>query len=195
MKALLLSGGMDSAALASWIKPDLAISVDYGQLPAAGEMRAARAIAAHLNISHEVIVTDTRRLGLGTMCQGTQRPSTAPEWWPLRNQLLLTLAVMRLESVGVGDVIIGTVGSDSEHSDGTPEFIESFNLLLKSQRSLVRVLAPAISMSSEQLIRQSGISGELLGWTISCHTSDIGCGECRGCNKHIEVRESLGLMG
>lgn len=191
MRALLLSGGMDSAALANWIKPDLAISVDYGQIPAAGEMRAARAIAGHLGIPHEVVVTDTRGLGLGTMSQAAQRPSVAPEWWPLRNQLLLTLAVMRLERVGAGEVFIGTVGSDSEHSDGTPKFIASFNGLLEAQRSLIRVSAPAISMSSEQLIRQSGISRDLLGWTISCHASDVGCGECRGCNKHIEVRATL----
>jgi len=34
MRAILLSGGIDSAALACWQKPDLAININYGQKPA-----------------------------------------------------------------------------------------------------------------------------------------------------------------
>jgi 7-cyano-7-deazaguanine synthase len=38
---LLLSGGMDSVALAYWLRPDVAFTIDYGQLSAEGELRSA----------------------------------------------------------------------------------------------------------------------------------------------------------
>ena len=37
--ALLLSGGMHSVAIAWWRRPNIAITIDYGQLPA--EQRSA----------------------------------------------------------------------------------------------------------------------------------------------------------
>lgn len=52
---LLLSGGLDSAALAAWIRPALTLFVDYGQKPRDAEARAARAVAAHLNLPFTAI--------------------------------------------------------------------------------------------------------------------------------------------
>ena len=45
-RALLLSGGHDSAAIAWWKRPEAAIFVDYGQRAAVAERRSAEAIAA-----------------------------------------------------------------------------------------------------------------------------------------------------
>ena len=44
MIGLLLSGGMDSTSIAWWKRPDVAISVDYGQRAAAAELEAAGAV-------------------------------------------------------------------------------------------------------------------------------------------------------
>lgn len=41
MKALLLSGGMDSISVAFWKRPEIAISIDYGQRAAEAEITAA----------------------------------------------------------------------------------------------------------------------------------------------------------
>ncbi len=182
---------MDSAALAFWLKPDLALTVDYGQLPASGEVQAAAAIASALAIPHEVISTDTRELGLGTMAGSSESQSAFPEWWPFRNQLLLTLGAMRLAKSGEGEIAIGTVSSDAVHSDGRPEFFHAMNELLSCQEPAIRIIAPAISMTSAELIAKSGIPLSILGWTISCHLSSTGCGECRGCQKHIETMAAI----
>lgn len=189
MKVVLLSGGMDSAALVYWSRPDLALTVDYGQLAAEGEIRAAKAICTELSISHEVVTTDTRRLGGGTMA-GAGVSSATPEWWPFRNQLLLTLGVMRM-GAAPGELLIGTVASDKVHSDGRTEFLQSFNALLSAQQANITVLAPAIEMSSVELIEKSLVPEGILGWTLSCHTGPVGCGECRGCYKHVETRALL----
>ncbi|WP_327393875.1 7-cyano-7-deazaguanine synthase [Pseudomonas coronafaciens] len=49
--ALLLSGGMDSLSVAWWKRPDLAITLNYGQLAANAEIAASRAICQHLELS------------------------------------------------------------------------------------------------------------------------------------------------
>ena len=41
--ALLLSGGMDSIAIAWWKRPDIALTLDYGQQAANAEIKAATA--------------------------------------------------------------------------------------------------------------------------------------------------------
>ena len=87
---ILLSGGMDSIAVAYLCRPSIAITVDYGQLPAAGEKRAASAVADELGLRHETITVDLLPLGSGHMAE---RPpidvAPIPEWWPFRNQMLV----------------------------------------------------------------------------------------------------------
>ena len=91
--ALLLSGGMDSIALAWELRPNLCITVDYGQRAAQGEIRASAAVCEALNLKHRILNIDCSSLGSGDM-SGSPALSLAPasEWWPFRNQLLITLA-------------------------------------------------------------------------------------------------------
>ena len=57
-QALLLSGGMDSISVAWWLRPALALTIDYGQLAATAEIQAARAVCLQLEIPHEGITVD-----------------------------------------------------------------------------------------------------------------------------------------
>jgi 7-cyano-7-deazaguanine synthase len=52
---LLLSGGMDSIAIAYWKRPDVAFTIDYGQLSARGEIYASESVCQSLEIPHQVI--------------------------------------------------------------------------------------------------------------------------------------------
>lgn len=191
--ALLLSGGMDSSALAWWFRPDLAISVDYGQLAAEAELRASAMVCAELGIDHDIVRIDCRKLGSGDMA-GQQPDIHAPcsDWWPYRNQLLITFAGARALALGVGRLWIGTVTSDGTHADGRHEFFAHMDALMAAQEGALRVSAPAIEMSTAQLIRKSGIPAASLAWTHSCHKGNVPCGQCRGCNKYFEVFHELG---
>src|SRR5688500_9014701 len=94
--ALLLSGGMDSIALAWWKRPDLAFTVDYGQLAAAEEIDASAAICRELGTPHVVLRLDARELGSGDMAGSSPDPNApASDWWPYRNQFLVTLVAMK----------------------------------------------------------------------------------------------------
>lgn len=190
--ALLLSGGMDSLCIAWWKKPTVAITIDYGQLPAQAEIVAAGAICKSLNIDHHVIQIDCRALGSGDMA-GTHATEYAPasDWWPYRNQLLITLAAMKAISLGVKQLIIGTVRSDGNHADGTSEFVDAVDQLLSMQEGVMTVEAPAIYLSTAELVRISKVPDSLLAWAHSCHKANVACGNCRGCNKYFETVQEL----
>lgn len=192
--ALLLSGGMDSITIAWWKRPDLAITIDYGQLPAAAEITASQAICHRLGISHHILQVDCRSLGSGDMA-GLEPDALAPatDWWPYRNQLLVTLAAMKAVSLGVKELWLGTVASDASHRDGTTDFITAMSALLSLQEGGITVSAPAIGISTFDLVRHSGIPVEILAWAHSCHRAEVACGACRGCNKYFEVLG--GLLG
>jgi 7-cyano-7-deazaguanine synthase len=90
---LLISGGMDSVALAFWTRLQFGYTVDYGQLAAEGEIRAATVVCQALSIRHRVIKVNCRSIGLGDMAGAPPSPqSPVSEWWPFRNQLIITLA-------------------------------------------------------------------------------------------------------
>jgi len=188
VKALLFSGGIDSTAIAAWQRPDILVTVDYGQAPAGGELRAATAIAERLGLRHQVIRIDCRQLGQGHLAGREASPlGAAPEWWPYRNQWLVTVCAMRFVSEGLRDVLIGTVAGDEVHRDGRPAFVDALDMLLSLQEGGVRLRAPAIGLRSEDLLeRAPGVAG-LLPWTFSCHVADQACGQCRGCAKHRMV--------
>lgn len=190
---LLLSGGMDSISIAWWKKPELALTIDYGQLSAAAELQAATITCKMLNIEHHTIKLDCRALGSGDMA-GTAHDSNAPasDWWPYRNQLLITFATMKAISLNVNHLWFGTVKSDWHHKDGTKEFFTLINSLVSFQEGHLKIEAPAIDMTTQELIRVSKVPKEILAYAHSCHTSIVPCGMCRGCNKYYEVYEELG---
>ena len=191
--AILLSGGMDSIAVAYLHGPSLAITIDYGQLPAAGEIRAASAVAKELGMDHEVIRVDLRALGSGDMAgQAAIDVAPIPEWWPFRNQMLVTLAGMRGISLGVTRLLIGTVKADNSHADGRREFISAMDAVLRLQEGGLCLHAPAIDLTTEELVRTSGVPEQLLSWAHSCHVSEYACGVCRGCHKHYHTYEGIG---
>jgi 7-cyano-7-deazaguanine synthase len=189
---LLLSGGMDSTALAYWQRPAYVLTVDYGQAAALAERRAATKVASELRLDHHFLTVDLTSLGLGRMA-GLRPNSDAPtpEWWPFRNQLLITLAAAKAAVLGAGAVMVGTLATDGLHADGRPEFLETMRALLGQQERQIKLLAPASKLDAVQLMHRSGVPSELLAWTHSCHVADYACGVCRGCNKHVETLQAL----
>ncbi len=191
--ALLLSGGMDSISLAWWKRPDIAITLDYGQRAAEAEINAATATCQALNITHHIVRVDCSSLGSGDIA-GTKADSNAPssDWWPYRNQMLISLAAMKAIALGVTHLWIGTVKSDGSHLDGTPEFVKKISDLMVFQEGGIVVEAPAIEFSTAELVRISAVTPGGLAWAHSCHKANVPCGNCRGCNKYFQVLDDVG---
>lgn len=195
MKAgLLLSGGMDSLALAWWKRPAWAVTIDYGQKPAEAEIEVASIVCKELGITHEVIRVDCRSLGSGDLADTPANAlASASDWWPYRNQLLLTLAAMRAVTRNVNTLMLGAVKGDGDHHrDGTEEFVRLMDHLASYQEGHLRIVAPALAMTTAELIRLAKVPPNLLAWAHSCHRGNTACGQCRGCNKYTQTYRELG---
>ena len=181
MKAVLLSGGLDSIALAHWQRPELAVFIDYGQRPAKAEQHAAQQVCTRLGLRH---LADRQSLP----------GAPSPEWWPFRNQLLITLALTRLAGTQTLELMLGTVCDDALHADGTRDFYRSINAVVSIQEFRPAITAPAIDMSTVELVQRSQTPAELLLWAHSCQVSNLACGQCRGCTKRLATLQDLGLL-
>ena len=191
--ALLLSGGMDSIALAWWKRPEMAITINYGQLAARAEIQASKAVCKRLEIPHQVITIDCHAIGSGDMAgESVNEHAPASDWWPYRNQLLITIAAMSAIESRIKKLWIGTVKTDANHLDGTHSFVIAISQLLSCQEGQMTVEAPAIGLTTAELIKISGIPSGVLALAHSCHKANVVCGNCRGCNKYFEVYEEVG---
>lgn len=191
---ILLSGGMDSVALTYWKRPSHAFSIDYGQKPAIAEIQAAKQVCRHLGIDHHIIQVDCSSLGSGDLSgQSSLSISPCSEWWPYRNQLILTLAAMKAVSFGIEELIIGSVKTDDVHKDGTNTFFELMSEILRYQEGNISILAPAIDLTTQELIKESHIPVSVLLWSHSCQTSNIPCMNCNGCKKYLFNIQQLDL--
>jgi 7-cyano-7-deazaguanine synthase len=190
---LLLSGGIDSTAVAAWRRPALCLTINYGQRAAIGETIAAAQVCRDLGLKHEVLSVGIPSIGSGDLLgETTSAHSPHSDFWPFRNQFLITLASMMAIKCGSDTVLIGTVCTDRRHRDGSRDFIDAMNHLLVLQEGKLRLQAPAIDLTSDELVRRSLVEPSTLAWSHSCHIANLACGRCRGCQKHSEVTAVLG---
>lgn len=197
MTALLLSGGMDSISILYWKKPDMALTIDYGQNCSKAEINAAKYACSILKIKHYVLSIDCSELGSGDLSKNMTNNEFAPhsDWWPYRNQLLITFAAMYLLKFNVKKILIGSLKPDEQFKDGTDEFTKLINKLISFQEGGISIEAPAINMSSTELIEKSKIPLSLLLCAHSCHKKNVPCGSCRGCNKYLSVIDKINEKG
>ncbi len=191
---LLLSGGIDSIALAAWKRPSLCLTIDYGQAAAKAEIQASAQVCIELGLKHLVLDAAIAGIGSGIMAGHSRSPHSAhSEFWPFRNQYLVTIASMVALQRSCRTVLIGTVVTDQRHKDGSPEFLHHLREAISMQEGGVRLEAPAAELTSEELVRRSKVVPSVLAWSHSCHVSCIACGDCPGCNKHSSVMRDIGL--
>ena len=106
-----------------------------------------------MGLRYEVVRADCSALGSGDLA-GRPASAVAPasEWWPFRNQLILTLAGTAALQFGETELMIGALRTDGHHADGRPEFIEKISSLMEMQEGGLRVSAPAIGYSAPELV-------------------------------------------
>lgn len=195
LTALLFSGGIDSTAVAWWLRPDKLLTVDYGQRTACSEISAATEIGRLLEIPHYFIRLDLSGIGGGSLVgKAPSSFSEHAEWWPFRNQFLVTIGSAWALSNGVGRLMMGTVKSDCCFADGTHDFFDSMSKVLRMQEGNLELDAPALELDSATLVTKSGMATKNLLLCHSCSVSDYQCGMCRSCLKYRSVLDQFGLL-
>lgn len=193
-KGLLLSGGIDSICLAYGLKPDIAYTIDYGQTVAEREIYVSKYICNELNIEHRIITVDCKALGSGTLADSENvAQSPSDEWWPYRNQLLITLALMQAIKDGTNELHLATVKSDGFHKDGTKQFYDMINRLVSYQEGKIAIKCESLNFYSHELALKYKVPNLLLSIAHSCHVSNVACGKCSGCIKQLRVRVELNI--
>jgi len=193
-KAVLLSGGVDSICLTYGIRPEIAYTIDYGQTVAEREIYVSNYICNKLNIKHKVIKVNCKHLGSGSLVNSiSENISPSKEWWPFRNQLLITLASMQSVKDSVKELYLASVKSDNFHKDGTSNFYTLMNNLLFYQEGEIKVFCPTLEYYSHELVERYDVPKELITMAHSCHISNLACGKCSGCIKQLKVRYELNI--
>jgi len=193
-KAILLSGGMDSICLAYGLKPDLAYTINYGQNVAEREIYVSKIVCNQLEIEHKIIEVDCRKLGSGCLAEVNKHEiAPSPEWWPYRNQLLVTLGLMQGIKDNITELHLASVKSDVFHKDGTQTFYKLINALCCYQEGNIKVRCDTTPYYTHELAQMYKVPYELLSISHSCHISNVACGTCNGCKKNLRVRYELNL--
>ncbi len=207
---LLLSGGVDSATLAAWIKdhhpgePAKAFTFLYGQKHAV-ELEAARAVAAAFGMEHEVLSLGPIH-GSALTDAGIPLPEgrdlasltgVAPSYVPARNLLFLARMAALQDAFGPAVLWLGVHHDDhTGYPDCRPEFVEAADeaVRLGTQYKL-RVAAPFVSWSKAEIIRwglKRGVPYEL---THSCYQGRRpACGVCDTCQARLQAFAAAGAV-
>lgn len=218
---ILLSGGLDSTvALALYLEKDsidLALTFDYGQRASSKEISAARNIAEHYNIPHQIVsipflqeqthsalVNRSEDLPLMEFkelddLQGQALVSARQVWVPNRNGLFLNIAAVFAENMGQGPVLI--TGFNSEEAatfpDNSLEFMDALNRCFTySTQNNVTVVSPTSIYAKKEIVREGLRLHVPFDYLWSCYESgEKVCGQCESCQRlkrallHNEAQE------
>ncbi|CAH9019758.1 7-cyano-7-deazaguanine synthase [Candidatus Nitrosacidococcus sp. I8] len=198
---ILLSGGLDSSTVLAAARAQgyscYAISFNYGQKNKV-ELKAAQEIAQYLKVAdHKIINIDLGNMGGSALIDSTipipraskgQIPAT---YVPARNTIFLAFALGWAEILGAQDIFIGVNSIDySGYPDCRPEFINTFEQLANLATKIgiegkkIRIQAPLMNLSKEEIIKQGIALGLDYSYTISCYQVDNerrACGICDAC--------------
>lgn len=202
---VLLSGGLDSAVTAAWLRREgfavHALSFDYGQRHRV-ELEAAARVAAQVGVvEHVVQRIDLRAFGGSALTADIAVPkdrspdqmgSSIPVTYvPARNTIFLAFALAFAEVRGAFDLGIGVNAIDySGYPDCRPEFIAAFervaNLATRAgvESGHIRLHTPLQDLSKAQIVRLGRELGVDLSLTISCYDPSADgtpCGRCDAC--------------
>ncbi len=209
---VLVSGGMDSCVTAAMARRSFEaafLHVRYGQRTESRELRAFQEIAdffgirqrltvqlEHLTIIGGSSLTDPSiPIALADLAAG----GIPASYVPFRNANLLAVAVSWAEVIGAKAIFFGAVEEDSSgYPDCRRGFIDAFNAMIDQGTkpgSGIRVVAPVIAMSKEEIVRTGMELGAPLHLTWSCYRNeDVACGECDSCALRLRAFEGAGIV-
>jgi len=201
LRVVLLSGGMDSAALlvaqsGCWSSAVrgrryedsrrlYAVGFDYGQPHAAQELKAAQAIADPLNVPF-------LRMQLPNLT--SQRIPGDIIW--ARNLIFASVAANVAQQTGGGEVMFGYCEEDQEgFPDCRPGFVAPLNKTLQAAELDVSVSAPHVNLAKGEVLSlywNTPLFQEVMALSYSCYVGgEEPCGVCPACSKRRKAFRSV----
>src|SRR5574341_293448 len=215
MKSIvLLSSGLDStvAFKEACDRSDelLCVTFDYGQRAGKKEIDFAKNICELFRVRHIVVELPLYRTFRGALTGKEKLPEISSAdlddreitlrtaeavWVPARNVVFLSIGAALAENYRYDTIV---TGFDAEEAatfpDNTPEFVESFNEMLKSGTlTHPEIYAPLISMNKAEIVKRGLEIGAPLEWSWSCYQGGKRpCGVCESCLRRARAFELAG---
>ena len=204
---IIVSGGMDSITLLYDRKDSiaLALSFDYGSNHNSREIPYAQLHCQRLGIRHIVIPLDfMHQYFTSSLLEGAEAipdghyadENMKSTVVPLRNGIMLSVAIGIAESNGLKKVLIANHGGDHAiYPDCRPDFISAINKAAMSGTYLnVEVDAPYTNISKTDIARRGLALGIDYSETWSCYKGGaVHCGTCGTCVERKEALHDAGI--
>jgi len=202
-----VSGGMDSTVLLHHAAREydsiVAVSFDYGQKHREKELNCASLQVESLDqpVDYRFIkipffkdICQTSALTNSNIAVAKAKdvmgdPQTV-NYVPFRNLMLLSISLGVAESTGASAVFHGAAQADSIAGfwDGSIEFLNQINKISDlNRRNRIKVIAPLIDKSKEEIIKLGVKLGVKFNQTWTCYEGEEqACGECTACSLRIK---------
>ena len=211
---LMLSGGLDSTVAAfmatETTEPRLALTFDYGQRARRRELAAGYALAQIIGVPHRTVFLPFFREFEGGALTDPNRRLPEPEeselddlakargtagavWVPNRNGVFVAVAAAWAESIGASVLVVGFNAEEARtFPDNGGEFVAAQNAALElSTSNGVKVFAPTLSWTKEQIVRHAKAHDWPLELVWSCYEGDDQpCGRCESCRRFLRAVEA-----
>ncbi len=203
---VLLSGGLDSAAVLAWMRRGgyacHALSFAYGQRHGVELARAAELARALGAVEHKTTEIDLRAFGGSALTADIAVPKDRNEgeiahgvpitYVPARNTIFLAFALAYAETIGSSDLAIGVNAIDySGYPDCRPEFIAAFERLANlatasatEEGARFKIHTPLQHLTKAGIVKLALELGVPVGRTLSCYDplpDGTPCGHCDAC--------------
>jgi 7-cyano-7-deazaguanine synthase len=203
MKSLLLmSGGIDSTALAYQLKNDDAnfdvLHFNFGQNASTPEFTSVKKVCGKLDINYDIIdMPDIRNIfNSSKNALFTVLPNPGKHVLELGTLLIFTHALLYARKNNYSKILIGFSKLDAEYSK---EYSKEFLVYLSNISRMagyedIQIEAPFIEMGKHEIINIIKNEKELIDFSWSCvYDGDKPCGYCQACSHRIDATNLIGI--
>jgi len=212
MKVVVVySGGLDSTVLLHHAvklhgkENVIAFSFDYGSKHNLKELECAEWQTKQLGIKHiffnlqsikdhfkSTLLKGGDKIPHGHYAEKNMEKTVVPQ----RNGILLLITAGYVESIGGGEVWIGShAGDHFIYRDCRPEYNRILNMVIEyGSRNKVSLKAPFNKMYKWDIVKRGVELGVDFSMTWSCYEGrNVHCGKCGTCTERIEAFEKAGV--
>ncbi|MBM7855287.1 7-cyano-7-deazaguanine synthase [Desulfohalotomaculum tongense] len=219
MKSIvLLSAGLDSTVcLAQAVresKVELCLTFDYGQRAAKQEIKHARALAEHYNVTHRVLkldffkhfqnsalISDNVQIPAPEKesldCLPRARETAAAVWVPNRNGIFINIAAGFAETLKCQLVVTGFNAEEAAaFPDNSAEYVIAANEALSySTANGVRVVSYTQRLNKTEIVQLGQRLGVPWQHVWSCYYGgEEMCGRCESCRRFYRGLEQANVI-
>lgn len=203
---VLLSGGLDSTVAFALKAADavLAVTYDYGQRAAKREIEAARAIATHYAVRHEIRPLPLLSQITSTSLVNRAQPLPSPDlddrkavaasakavWVPNRNGVMIHLAAAEAEAIDAGELIVGFNKEEAAtFPDNSAAYLKAVTKALRySTSNRVRVVSPTVGWDKKLIVKEGQKIGAPLHLIWPCYEGGAAwCRRCESCRRCLRA--------